>query len=335
MNLLILTQKVDKNDDNLGFFHRWLEKFAERTNQVFVIANFAGEHSLPANAQIFSLGKEKKFGRVRRYFNFYRYLFKLLSEIDAIFVHMIPAWVILVWPVAFIFQKKIYLWYAHKSITLSLRVADNLATKVFTSSKGGYRLNSKKLVMTGQGIDVAHFEPKNVQKNPAQLKFLSVGRISESKNFEFLIDVAEILKNRGLDFIFNIVGMPILSLDFSYKKKLENLIAEKKLQKNIHFLGVKIYNKMPQIYNSHDILIHASKTGSLDKVVLEAMSCGLPIITTSEAFVGTLDVLPKEANLMAEKIIQLKNAGKNLSLREIVVQNHNLSDLIKKIMENL
>ena len=92
---------------------------------------------------------------------------------------------------------------------------------------------------------------------------------------------------------------------------------------------------MPQIYNSHDILIHASKTGSLDKVVLEAMSCGLPIITTSEAFVGTLDVLPKEANLMAEKIIQLKNAGKNLSLREIVVQNHNLSDLIKKIMENL
>ncbi|MDP3934628.1 MAG: hypothetical protein Q8Q46_00155, partial [Candidatus Giovannonibacteria bacterium] len=57
-NILILTQKVDKNDDNLGFFHEWLKKFAEKTDKVFVIANFVDEHSLPVNVQVFSLGKE-------------------------------------------------------------------------------------------------------------------------------------------------------------------------------------------------------------------------------------------------------------------------------------
>ena len=34
MKLLIITQKVDINDDNLGSFHNWLEKMAEKTNEL-------------------------------------------------------------------------------------------------------------------------------------------------------------------------------------------------------------------------------------------------------------------------------------------------------------
>ena len=128
MNLLILTQKVDKEDDNLGFFHRWLEKFAEKTDNVFVVANFVGEHNLPANVQVFSLGKEKKVGRIGRYINFYKYLLSTLPKTDAVFVHMIPAWVILAWLPAFIFRKRLYLWYTHKSVTPLLRIEDRASS---------------------------------------------------------------------------------------------------------------------------------------------------------------------------------------------------------------
>src|SRR3990167_2087068 len=152
MNLLILTQKVDKRDDNLGFFHHWLEKFAEKTDKMFVITNFVGEYSLPDNAQVFSLGKEKGFGRIRRYFNFYKYIFEELPKSDAVFIHMIPAWVILVWPVAAIYRKKIYLWYTHKSLTFSLRLAEKLVAKIFTASLESCRLNSKKIAVVGHGI---------------------------------------------------------------------------------------------------------------------------------------------------------------------------------------
>lgn len=335
MNLLILTQKVDRGDDNLGFFHRWLEVFAEKTSKVFVIANFVGEHSLPANVQLFSLGKEKSLGRVRRYLNFYKYLFKTLPETDAVFIHMIPAWVILIWPVAVIFRKKIYLWYTHKSVTLSLRVAEKLVAKIFTASPESCRLSSKKIVVTGHGIDTDHFKPKEFSNDPAAMKLLSVGRISESKNHEFLIGAVEIVIKKGHGAILDIIGTPITESDFIYKKKLEDLIRQKNLEKNIKFVGAKTYNEMQDVYNSHDLLLHASETGSIDKVVLEAMACGLPVLTTSEAFADMLEVLPKDLNLMAEKIAQMANHNKDISLRKIVIRSHNLNNLVNKILENI
>ena len=337
MNLLILTQKVDKEDSNLGFFHRWLEKFAEKADSVFVLCSFLGEHALPANLQVFSFGKEKIFGRIRRYINFYKYLFSVMSQADAVFVHMIPAWVILVWPVAAIYRKNVYLWYTHKSVTFSLRIAEKLVTKIFTASPESCRLNSPKIVITGHGIDTNRFAPKReaLRSGENTLKLLSVGRISESKNHEFLIKAVAILLKRGHGAMLDIVGEPVTSADLVYKKKLENLILQGDLEKNINFLGAKTYNEMPDIYNSHDMLLHASETGSIDKVVLEAMACGLPVVTTSEVFRGTLEIIPKNPNLVAEKIAQMTNYNKDLSLCQIIIQNHNLDNLVEKIVKNL
>ncbi|KKS96837.1 hypothetical protein A3B05_01025 [Candidatus Giovannonibacteria bacterium RIFCSPLOWO2_01_FULL_43_160] len=344
-NILILTQKVDKNDDNLGFFHRWLEKFAEKTGKIFVIANFIGEYNLPANVQVFSLGKEKRLGRVRRYINFYKYLFKTLPKSDAVFVHMIPAWVVLVWPVAAIYRKKIYLWYTHKSLTFSLRLAEKLVAKIFTASLESCRLNSKKIAVVGHGIDTEHFKPKDFPHDQGAFRLLSVGRVTPSKDYEFLLEAMEALKIRGYSAVLDVVGAPITSADFSYKNKLDDLIKKRGLQNIVNFIGPKIYAEIPDVYNGHDLLLHASETGSLDKAVLEAMACGLPPVTTNEAFKNILAALPvrqagryvsrKNSSEMTGKIIQLKNTGKNLSLREIIIQNHNLNNLIKKIMENL
>ena len=36
MKILIVTQKVDQNDDVLGFFHRWLEVFAGKFEEINV-----------------------------------------------------------------------------------------------------------------------------------------------------------------------------------------------------------------------------------------------------------------------------------------------------------
>jgi len=61
MKLLIVTQKVDIQDDNLGFFHRWIEGFAEHYESIVVICLQKREFNLPANVRVLSLGKEKNF----------------------------------------------------------------------------------------------------------------------------------------------------------------------------------------------------------------------------------------------------------------------------------
>ena len=60
MKLLIITQKIDKNDDLLGIYHKWVKKIAAKCESVRVICLYKGEYDLPDNVKVFSLGKEKK-----------------------------------------------------------------------------------------------------------------------------------------------------------------------------------------------------------------------------------------------------------------------------------
>lgn len=339
MKLLIITQKVDPKDNNLGFFHRWLEEFSGRVEKLYVVGGFVGNHFLSSQIQVVSLGKERGLGRIRRYWNFYKYLFQILPKIDAVLVHMIPAWVILLWLPAWAFKKKVYLWYTHKSVTISLRIAEKLVANIFTASKASCRLLSKKIIVTGHGIDVNHFQPKDIKKNSNELRLLAVGRISESKDYEFLLKAVDILrrKNIGKSVVFHILGEPVTKMDKLYKERLMALVRVKDWGNSVKFLGSKTYKELPDVYNSYDVLLHASVTGSIDKVVLESMACGLPVITTSEAF---RDLLPsqyllnhKDSEAMAEKILALKNINKDLSLREIVVKNHNLDNVVRNILK--
>ena len=49
MRILIITQKVDKDDSLLGFFHYWIENIAALAEQVTVIALSKGSYDLPKN----------------------------------------------------------------------------------------------------------------------------------------------------------------------------------------------------------------------------------------------------------------------------------------------
>jgi len=57
LNILVFTQKVDKNDDVLGAFYYWWEKLAVRANNLNIVCLYEGEHRLPSNVKVFSLGK--------------------------------------------------------------------------------------------------------------------------------------------------------------------------------------------------------------------------------------------------------------------------------------
>ncbi len=341
-NLLIITQKVDLDDANLAFFHEWLKEFAARVEILYVVAASVGRHELPGNVRVFSLGKEAGRGRIRRYLRFYSFLFRILPKVTSVFVHMIPAWVVMIWPFAFYSRKKVYLWYTHKSVTPSLRLAEKMTSSIFTASPESCRLVSKKVIVTGHGIDTDYFVPQVATRKQGEFKALSIGRISESKDYEFLFEAVRLTKvmNQERNFTLTIVGGPITEKDLEYERKLRNLTRTTKLDNFIDFLGPKSYRELPGIYNNHDLFLHASVTGSLDKVVLEAMSSGLRVLSTSEAFTkllpGRYVVQPRVTERMAEKISELmKVPGKDLDLRSIVVRSHNLKRVVEIICNTL
>jgi hypothetical protein len=157
MRLLITTQAVDLDDPALGFFHGWLKEFARHTESVEVICLTQGRHDLPANVRVHSLGKTSQDEKVRfvsrilYVVRFYRSIWKLRGDHDAVFVHMNPEYVVLGGLLWRLWRKNIGLWYVHKSVTPQLRIAIMLADLVFTVAPESLRVITRKLRVVGHG----------------------------------------------------------------------------------------------------------------------------------------------------------------------------------------
>ena len=342
MKLLIITQKVDINDDILGFFHDWLKKMAEKAD-VFVIANYVGQYNLPENVKIFSLGKERRVGRLVKIFKYQWFLLKLLPRVDGVFFHMCPEYVLGAHLLPKIFRKKTLLWYTHKSVNWKLKLAEKLIDKIFTASKESFRLPSKKVEITGHGIDVNKFKSQKSKVKSDKFTIITVGRIAEIKNLHLLIEVAEILKNKGFSaqggsasgWEIKIAGAPILENDKKYFEKLKNLIKEKKLDDIVEFVGPISNKDIAEFYQSGDLFVNLSDTGSLDKAVLEAMACGLKILTSNEAFLKTIPLenfTINDSMSISDKILSLSQKENNTYLQTFISEKNNLNKLIEKIV---
>jgi len=270
-----------------------------------------------------------------------------LPRVDGVFFHMCPEYVLGAHLLPKIFRKKTLLWYTHKSFNWKLKLAEKLTDKIFTASKESFRLPSKKVEVTGHGIDTEKFKVQSSKfksNENSKFRIISVGRISPVKNYEIMINMAEILKNKdfsaqggsALGWEIKIAGAPILENDKKYFEKLKNLIKEKKLDDIVEFVGPISNKDIAEFYQGGDLFINLSDTGSLDKAVLEAMACGLKILTSNEAFKYILpeeNFTKNESKEVAEKTENLSKSEKNYSLVEYVDKNHGLDNLAEKIIK--
>lgn len=334
--ILIITQKVDQNDQILGFFYRWIEEFSKNVSGLIVICLERGPGELPANVRVLSLGKETHLGRVKYLFNLYKYLWQERDNYDIVFVHMNPVYVVLAGFYWRFSGKKIALWYTHKKVDWKLRWAEKLANIIFSASAESFRLASKKLVVAGHGIDTDLFRP-SVEEHK-EFVILSVGRLARTKNHHLLVEALSKLPPLAKPWKLLIIGGAIYLEDFEYQEELFGLIKKLQLEDKVVMVGPVLPSGMSKYYQEADLLVNLSDTGSLDKVVLEAMACGLRIVSSNEAFAKILPkdfFVSKDTSQISEAIVRVLALPANKQNREYVVANHNLSKLIKFLLEKL
>ncbi len=105
------------------------------------------------------------------------------------------------------------------------------------------------------------------------LRILSVGRLWPQKGFDFAVDAAAILKQRGVKFQWYIVG------EGSLRAELEKQIAENGLTEEFHLLGVR---ENPYAYmRACDMLVQSSRYEGKSVVLDEAKMLCKPIVATA------------------------------------------------------
>lgn len=347
MRLLIITQKVDKNDDVLGFFHGWIHEFAKHCEQVLVVCLEKGEYDLSENVRVLSLGKEEGVSRAKYLFRFYRYIWNERKNYDVVFVHMNQIYVLLGGFFWRIIGVRVGLWYIHRAKTLSLWIAEKFANVIFTATSESFQIKSTKLHFMGQAIDIEKFRRtiiKTTKDKP--FRIVSVGRITAIKNLDTLVRATKILKDRGYELLVELVGTTVTRQDEMYKIALHELVSALKLQAEVSFVGSIPNNQIASHYWNNHLSLNLCPTGGMDKAVLESMAAGTPAIVSNEAFrdyfgVHADELIFKFRNEVdcANKIeAYIKNEDKE-SLRKFLfektAEKSTLGSLIKQIVRVL
>lgn len=124
--------------------------------------------------------------------------------------------------------------------------------------------------------------------------YVHVGRFSDVKNHRFLIEVFERLKEKDKSSLLFLVG------DGELKKDIENLVKEKKLEKDVVFWG-NIGDVNVKLLMA-DVFLFPSKYEGFPTVLLEAQAAGLPCFIS--------DTITKETDIteLVRRISLKKNA---------------------------
>jgi glycosyltransferase involved in cell wall biosynthesis len=346
MKLLVITQKVDKEDSILGFFHRWIEEFANHTEKVTVICLEEGRHELPPNVEVLSLGKEKTKSKLKYITAFYRYIWLKRHEYQEVFVHMNPEYVVLGGLLWKIWHKNISLWYVHRQTNFKLRVAEILAGIVFTSSPESFNLKSKKVKYLGHGIDTKKFtfSEKTFDK---PLSLLYVGRITKIKNIDTIFNGLRNLLDNGIKIeSLSLIGEPITQKDQIYTQELHVLAKNLSLETYIKWLNSVPNYKMSGIYSEAQISINASPDGGMDKSVLESIASGCATFVSNSAFEKLFENYSSDFKYksrdsvdLTQKIISfLKNENKDkliFDLSKKVAIEYDISSLVSRVISNI
>lgn len=103
-----------------------------------------------------------------------------------------------------------------------------------------------------------------------------VGRITQEKNLELLIDAVDILVRDSLSVKCKIVGTG------KEEDRIRKLVIERGLGKHVEFTGFVPYGKeLFEQYDAAHVYVISSHTEGMPKTILEAMARGLPIVATN------------------------------------------------------
>ncbi len=331
--LLICTQVVNENDENIGFFVSWLRKLASDWRRIHIACwSYNPTTKLPPNVTVHEMPK----GKIRRTLALLRLSWSLRRDTSSVFVHMIaPVVVAAGWFWRFL-GWKITLWYTHGSVPWTLRVAEKFSHHVLTATDDSLRIQSRKKIVMGHGIDLERFRPASVPREPL---LLTVARISPRKDQLAFVALCDLIRSRdpSLRFSAMIVGDPRLPEDIAYAERVKEEVARLGLADIVTMSPSLLGDALVALYSRAAVFASPSRTGSLDKVVLEALACETPVVAVGSSYRGFPGVtiassLTDDAAVDAV-LAALRHPASRPDAREGVKKSADLDILIGRLRE--
>ncbi|URA10868.1 glycosyltransferase [Thermospira aquatica] len=169
-----------------------------------------------------------------------------------------------------------------------------------------------------------------------------VGRITEEKGIDTLLEAAKSLLSAGYRFHLYLLG----SVNLSFQPTLATLLSDPLLENTVHLLKARPMEHLVYFYNLMDAIVLPSKTTSwwkeqFGRVIVESQACGTPVIGSSSGeiphVVGDPSFVFEENNATALAEIMKKIVSQEISkpqisqkLRTLALSRFSLSSVARQ-----
>ena len=208
-----------------------------------------------------------------------------------------------------ILKQRFFLAFYRPLLNWLIRRADTIVgtSPVYVKESPWLQNVQEKCTYVPIGIDPVETTGENIIRNryPGKKIVLSIGRLIPYKSYEYLIETARFLSD---DYRIVIGGSSPL------QEQLERQIKENGLDEKVSLEGYIKEDGLGAYYGAADVFVLSStmKTEAFGIVQIEAMSCGVPVVSTRIPASGVawvnkdgesgLTVEPRDAKALAEAV---------------------------------
>ncbi len=187
--------------------------------------------------------------------------------------------------------------------------------------------------------------------NPVNTSLFSFIEEKRKSNIFRIVTVGSSSKIKGADILFEALHQLLGKLDWSLtlfgtfdrKSGFEQWFKDPEFSKRVHLPGKVSQQELAKVYSNSDLYVVSSRIETANVSMLEAMACGLPVVSTRCGAPETLlddtvsiTVPSENPKVMAEAILTMSKTIENYKredLRDFVVKNYSKQAVINKMIE--
>ncbi len=137
--------------------------------------------------------------------------------------------------------------------------------------------DSSRVLLSYHGLDLTLFRPSREHRETATLEILSVGSLLPCKGFQHLIEACHRLRERGVGFHATIAG------GGPEEESLRRLVSARGLAEKVELVGYVTQRELLPLYQRADVFALPAVSEihwGIPNVLVEALACGVPVVTT-------------------------------------------------------
>ena len=343
-NLLVINYAMDEKSQVFSHQIELINLLSAKFDQITVLTAQVGVCNTEKNVKVVSFDwvEGKRVSSLLRFLKIFVQTIRS-EKFTVLFSHMTSVQSAFISPITRILRLRHYLWFAHTSNGIFLKVSRLFSDGIITSTPGSCPLKGSKVYPIGQSINSQKFRKKKSITQPIK-NLVHIGRFDPSKNIkEIVYEVKKLRSN------FSELKLEIIGSSSSDRFKDYELNVKEEFNSEVQLGWLKFTphvprSSLPEILQTHDCFIHSFQ-GSLDKSIVEATFSGLPVVTINNEYRkifgswsltdrGVDNSLKDEAQLLL-KLDGDKRQSEVDRRYEVAVEQHELAGWIDRLVSIL